>query len=58
MQPRHVTSRECRICLYAVARLRPVRLLVPLLLIVYVDRHELVVVGLPLVNRLQVSSKG
>ncbi|MDP9188683.1 MAG: hypothetical protein M3O25_05470 [Actinomycetota bacterium] len=47
-----------RVCLYAVARLRPVRLLVPLLLIVHVDRHELVVVGLPLVNRLQVSSKG
>jgi hypothetical protein len=36
----------------------PARLLVPLLLIVYVDRHELVVVGLPLVNRLQVGSKG
>jgi hypothetical protein len=39
------------------ARLRPVRLLVPLLLILHLDRHELVVVGLPLVNRLQVSSK-
>jgi hypothetical protein len=32
-------------CLYAVARLRRVRLLVPLLLIVHVDRHELVVVA-------------
>jgi len=27
-------------------------------MIVHVDSHELVVVGLPLVNRLQVSSKG
>jgi hypothetical protein len=43
-------------CLYAVARLRPVRLLVPLLLIVHVDRHELVV-GLPLVDQLEVGSK-
>jgi hypothetical protein len=51
-------ARRTRFCLYAVARLRPVRPLVPLLLIVHVDRHELVVVGLPLVNRLQVSSKG
>jgi hypothetical protein len=31
---------------------------VALLLAVRVDRHELVVVGLPLVNRLQVSFKG
>jgi hypothetical protein len=38
------------------ARLRPVRLLVPLLLILHVDRHELVV-GLPR-EPLQVSSKG
>jgi hypothetical protein len=35
-----------------------VPLLDALLRVVHVDRHELVLVGLPFVNRLQVSSKG
>jgi hypothetical protein len=34
MQPRHVTSRECRICLEAAALPRLVRLLAALVLIV------------------------
>jgi hypothetical protein len=56
---------ECCLRLVAVVPLLPlsdsvraVRLLAALPVFVHVDRHELVVVGLPLVNRLQVSSKG
>jgi hypothetical protein len=48
----------CWICLKGVAHLRPSACSSELLLIIHVDRHELVVVGLSLVNRLQVGSKG